>query len=188
MNKNIVIFGCDNSGKTSLCERLQCELSRISYTEIKKSLGKGKRVDEYIGFMRENLSKNCITIFDRFPIIEEGTTGVILRHENVFDLVVDQRKLFDDIFGKVDVFIYCYPGVDSILNWNGREQMEGIIENVNRLVPAYLVYCFMLKRYGYNVLEWNYTSDLYSNSIDKFTTLYWVSFVNEIKKYLEVDE
>lgn len=177
MNKNIVIFGCDNSGKTTLCQRLQYELSDKYNVKIAKSIGPKKRIEEYVGFMDENLSENCVTIFDRFPIIEEATTGIVLRHENIFDKVVNQKEFYDKYLGMVDLFIYCYPGVDNILRFGEREQMNGIIENIQYLIPSYLQYFLMLKRYKYNVFEYNYSID---NMCENES--YWNHMLDIIKK------
>lgn len=159
MNKNIVIFGCDNSGKTTLCYALQDTLSTY-YTddvEVIKSIGANKTIEEYLNFMNENLKKDCVTLFDRFPIIEEEVTGVILRGNSLFGSF-STCELFKYL-SKVDLFIYCYPGFQNIKKWEDREQMDGIKENVDVLIPGYLQFALKLQDIGCNVFEYNYNCD-----------------------------
>lgn len=150
----IVVFGCDNTGKTTLCEELKCILEPYFYPEIAKSIGANKTVEEYVDFMKINLEKNNIVIFDRFPIIEEATCGKVIRDNNIFEKW--QREDVIGLLKSVDFYIFCYPGLFNVLNWGEREQMDGVKSNVLKLINAYNEMAFALKEMGLNVYEFNY--------------------------------
>lgn len=127
-NKKIVIFGTDNSGKTTLANNI---MEKFPGFRVIKSLGPAT-LEQQISYMDKNLSSEENLIFDRFPIIEEFTCGKVLRNKNNFEGM--DIKLFLD---KVDLFIYCNPGLNNIQNWGSREQMDGIKFNIVKLYEAY---------------------------------------------------
>lgn len=145
---NVVIFGCDNSGKTTLANKIVEFINNSIYV---RSLGPNKTVEEQIKFMVENLNVNRVNIFDRFPCIEENVCGNVLRGKNNFDGLDTSA-----ILNKVDLFIFCYPGLLNVLNWGSRDQLSGVKENVVELINGYTKYAKYLIDKGYNVLEYNY--------------------------------
>lgn len=159
--KKIVVFGCDNTGKTTLCETIQRSLKKIYKTDevyIAKSLGPNKTVEEQVAFMEEMLNdENRSIIFDRFPIIEEATCGEVLRGKNNFAEWEGTDVI--NLLGKVDLFIFCYPGLFNVLKWGDREQLDGVKDNVLPLINAYNKMAFALKQLNFNVMEYNYTMD-----------------------------
>jgi len=104
-----------------------------------------------------------IKIFDRFPIIEEEVYGNLLRGGSKYDSDPDFKK---EMLDKIDLFIYAYPGLLSTLNWNNREQMDGVIENVIKIINEYnkITYSFITER---SVIEFNYNEDPYYMKISK---------------------
>lgn len=165
MNKNIVIFGCDNSGKTTLSSNLKfvfdLKFGQDNVFQI-RSLGPGRTLNEQIDFMEKNLSMEGFKIFDRFPILEENVCGPIFRGKSNFENypVEEQMKLLR----YVDLFIFCYPGLFNVIKWGTREQMEGVKENVIDLISGYNKIAFDLKNSGFNIMEYNYTIDSYKGS------------------------
>lgn len=145
---NVVIFGCDNSGKTTLANKIVEFINNSIYV---RSLGPNKTVDEQIKFMAENLNVNRVNIFDRFPCIEENVCGNVLRGKDNFSGLDTSA-----ILNKVDLFIFCYPGLLNVLNWGSRDQLSGVKENVVELINGYTKYAKYLIDKGYNVLEYNY--------------------------------
>lgn len=99
---------------------------------------------------------NNIKIFDRFPIIEEEVYGNLLRDGSKYD---SDPEVKDKYLDRVDLFIYAYPGLTSILNWNNREQMDGVIKNVIGIINEYnrITYNFITS--GKRVIEFNYNVD-----------------------------
>lgn len=154
-NLKIVVFGCDNTGKTTLCNDIKEHFDLFFDVEVAKSIGANKTVEQYVDFMKTNLEKDNIVIFDRFPIIEEATCGKVLRDNNIFE-----KWEKEDVIGilkSVDVYIMCYPGLFNTLNWGEREQMDGVKLNAIKLINAYNEMAFALKEMGLNVYEFNYS-------------------------------
>ena len=157
---NIVVFGCDNTGKTTLCSGLE-EYYRSKHNlkvNMVHSLGPNKTVDEQIEFMKLSFNNNVsdMNIFDRFPIIEETVCGTVLRNHNNFT-----ENSFKGLFGYsylryVDIFVFCNPGLQKIINWGTREQMEGVKENVVDLMNGYNKFAYELMQNGFEVFEYNY--------------------------------
>lgn len=157
--KKIVVFGCDNTGKTTLCEILREKLFTLGEldTVIAKSLGPNKTVEEQVDFMERTLNDNEKNIiFDRFPIIEEATSGKVLRNKNNFAEWEDTDVM--ELLKKVDLFIFCYPGLFNVLNWGEREQLDGVKNNALKLINAYNEMAVALKSLGFKVFEYNYNS------------------------------
>ena len=157
--KKIVVFGCDNAGKTTLCNALAHEFKEDGFkVEIAKSIGANKSVEQYMDFMKDNLSKKYTVIFDRFPIIEEATCGKVLRENDLFFQKWMNNEVLD-ILKQVDCFVFCYPGLMNVLNWGNREQMEGVKDNILQLINAYNEMVVTLLKLGLNVVEFNYSRD-----------------------------
>ena len=145
---NIVIFGSDNSGKTTLAKVLDSFVGGYIH-----SPGPLPTVDLQKRFIIDNLDKNPVNIFDRFPIIEESVCRTILRGVNNFS---DESVFISDTLDKIDLFIYCSPGINSIINWGDREQMSGIKENINELVKGYeSIYNYLIEN-NYNCVKYDY--------------------------------
>ena len=159
--KKIVVFGCDNTGKTTLCENLKTFIAwknkDVNSVVVAKSLGPNKSVEEQIDFMDLTLNdKQKTIIFDRFPIIEEATCGKVLRGKDNFQEWENTNVI--DLLRKVDCFIFCYPGLFNVLNWGEREQLDGVKENALKLINAYNEMAVSLRSLGFKVLEYNYKS------------------------------
>lgn len=159
--KKIVVFGCDNTGKTTLCENLKTFIAwknkDVNSVVVAKSLGPNKSVEEQIDFMELTLNdKQKTIIFDRFPIIEEATCGKVLRGKDNFQEWENTNVV--DLLGKVDLFIFCYPGLFDVLNWGEREQLDGVKDNALKLINAYNEMAVSLRSLGFKVLEYNYKS------------------------------
>lgn len=137
LTKKIVVFGSDNSGKTTAIANISKHLEGLGIKhEVIKSLGPKPDAKEMATFMLKHLAKNQAVVFDRFPVIEEATCGKVLRGVNKFQGYPD-NVIASEILCSVDLFIYCRPGIHTILNWGTREQMDGIKDNIYDLVAAY---------------------------------------------------
>lgn len=138
MKINVIIFGCDNTGKTTLADNLVKYLtaSDVPCTKV-KSLGPAK-MGEQVKFMDDMVAKrddrNYIQIFDRFPIVEEEVCGVVLRNKNHF---ASYPSYVDKMLNHINLFIHCDPGLEEITKWGDREQMKGIKENAKELNELY---------------------------------------------------
>lgn len=130
---NIVVYGCDNSGKTSLAKAI-AEKFRMEYVRSKG--GPNMNTQDILNYLDENLREGN-RVFDRFSIIEEYANGLILRGRDRFqDEFIDKEKFMNS----VDLFIYACPSMETVKNFGDREQMEGIIENIDKLREMYRVF------------------------------------------------
>ena len=145
---NIVVFGCDNSGKTILSKTIDSFIGGYVH-----SPGPLYDVDSQKKFIDDNIDKSVVNIFDRFPIIEETVCGTVLRNHNNFK---HEDEYISKTLKKIDLFIYCFPGIDSVVNWGEREQMDGIKENILKLIDGYSSFYEFLKNNGYPVVLYDY--------------------------------
>lgn len=133
---NIVVFGCDNTGKSTLCSDLVKIFNANGYICDTTHSPGPKPIEELVEFIENNLlSKDSkeIRIFDRFPIIEEAVYGKLLRGGSRFN----DEEYNKQTLGRIDAFIYCFPERESILNWGAREQMDGVKENAEDIIDEY---------------------------------------------------
>ena len=158
--KNIVVFGCDNTGKTTLAEYLVKKINQEN-PECKaiyqKSLGPNKTKNEQITFMGNTTSMKNLVVFDRYPLVEELTSGVVLRGKHTFQNSSKEQMEF--YLNKIDCYVFCYPGLFEVLKWEDREQLDGVKENVIDLINQYTRFAYALKECGFNVIEYNYKAD-----------------------------
>ena len=151
----IVIFGPNNSGKTTLAETIT-----KAFPEIKSLHSPGPvPLESQIKFIEDNLNSDESVVFDRFPWIEEETCGRVIRHKSNFETV--NRKDIYKWIKAVDLFVYCFPGMDNILAWGEREQMNGVKENIWKLAKSYSYVFDMLQNLKgtLSVIHYDYTGE-----------------------------
>lgn len=156
MSKNIIIFGCDNSGKTTLASNLK---SLMMGAVLFPPLGPAN-LDQQKAYLKRIRESKFRCICDRFPPIEEMVCGNVLRGTSNFK--EDDLKEFLDC-----QFIWCNPSFTSILNWGEREQMKGVKENIVPLYLGYLKIFMKLKALGADVFEYNWEKE------EEFKNLCW---------------
>lgn len=131
---NIVVYGCDNSGKTSLANHI---VEKFNFEYVRSKGGPKMGTQEVLQYLDQNLNSASDKVFDRFSIIEEYTNGLVLRDRDRFqDEFIDKERFLD----RVDLFIYACPDMATVKNFGDREQMDGIIENIDRLREMYRVF------------------------------------------------
>ena len=161
----VVIFGPDNSGKTTLAKKLT-EDGVFLYSHSPGPIpieGMCKYIEHYLDNVRN-------VVFDRFPVVEEMVCGKILRGTDKFDSFREEANSF---LNRIDLFIFCNPGIEAITNWGTREQMEGIKENILNLHQGYCELFEKLKQNGKNVLVYNWQESEEKNKkvIERIKTL-----------------
>ena len=130
MNKKIIIIGMDNTGKTTLAETLSKELN----LKLIKSTGPKVTKKDMISNMLENLESSEDLIFERYNLFEEIIYGNILRGESKFSL---EDYMYKQTILHKPLIIYCRPSKEKIFNFGSREQMEGVIEEKEKLLEAW---------------------------------------------------
>lgn len=146
MNKKIVLFGTDNSGKTTLGKTLAKEL----WGAYLSPLGPVP-LETQLDFLDENLNMPGVLIFDRFPVIEEEVCGNVFRGKSNFKDIP-----YEQFLDAIDLFVFCNPGLEAILNWGEREQMNGVKENIISLYAGYSEWFKRLRETGRKVIEYNW--------------------------------
>ena len=79
---NVVVYGCDNSGKTSLANHIA---DKFGFEYVRSKGGPKMQTKEVLDYLEENLNNGKKSVFDRFSIIEEFTNGIVLRGTDRFD-------------------------------------------------------------------------------------------------------
>ena len=172
MKKLILIVGMDNTGKTTLADKLSKQYN-VEKTNWDYSLYKNLTKEEYLNKFQDKMFKDDLVIFERFTPIEEQIYGNVLRGKSKFE--------FNDVKDILETYhpyiIYCRPDNKTILNWNDREQMEGVVEKSEKLIKGFdelmkdllllpnSVFIFDFYRYNYNDKG---SYDFLITSLDKY--------------------
>ena len=126
-SKKIVIFGCDNSGKTTLANEL---VSKFGFEYVRSS-GPVSR-DEQIEFLKSKLDSDTDMVFDRFAIFNSWGSAretfdwdELCRVQIPLPSIEVQQELVD-----------TYNGLKSLA-----EQNEALVEQLSRLCEAFVVDC-----------------------------------------------
>jgi GTPase SAR1 family protein len=148
MDMKIIVVGMDNTGKTTLVN----QLSEYYDCESIKSLGPGYSRQEMIEEVKRKMDLPGMKILERFSIIEECIYGNVLRNNPKFSLD-DMDWIRDYDF----IIVYCRPEDEVIYNFGEREQMEGVIEQREKLVKAFDDLIIELSRRGFVVIPYDWT-------------------------------
>jgi hypothetical protein len=134
----VIVEGCDNTGKTTLIEKLMADFPIL--VRAPKSPGPAPG-DEQWDFMMGYLSKppkeTTPIIFDRFPLISEPVYGVAVRDGSALD--GDKIKLGTKLLRKHQpLIIYAERSKEDILKtFHEREQLEGVEDKINIILTLY---------------------------------------------------
>lgn len=148
MNTKIIVVGMDNTGKTTLVNQLK----EFYKCESIKSPGPNYTRQEMIDEIKKDLDLPNKVILERFSILEELVYGNVLRNHSKFRLD-DMDWIRDYDF----IIIYCRPGDEVIYNFGDREQMNGVIEEKEKLVEAWDNLIIDLARIGFVIIPYDWT-------------------------------
>lgn len=149
----IIIEGMDNTGKTSLQDRLCSEYGLAGV----HSPGPHES-DTVLSWIIESFNKDrgVPIIYDRFPLFSEEVYGVVLRKGNVFNTTPLGLQLQEKMEKEVrPLIIYCKPPAELVSSWGGREQMVGVVDNYKILLKSYDLLMETL-RTKYVIVSYNY--------------------------------
>lgn len=151
-----IFTGMDNSGKTTLVNKVSKELG----LPIVKSMGPNHTKDEkhiwFLDQMTREKAFPCSVIFDRFLPLEEMVYGKILRGDPIYSLDDPYMKSLKDLNPTI---IYTRPSSEVIFNFGDREQMEGVIETKEKLLAAWDDLMWKLQSRGWEVHVYDYTTE-----------------------------
>ena len=175
---NIVVYGCDNSGKTSLANHIA---DKFKFEYVRSKGGPKMDLIEVLKYIHKNLYEGYINkVFDRFTPIEEFANGIALRNENrIATSFIDTT----DFLNGVGLFIYARPDMETVKNFGEREQMDGIISHIDQLRNLYDFYTVdkietVRPRY---MFDW--TKDPSYEKIDKFLEMWIENDANITKAF-----
>lgn len=130
----IICEGCDNTGKTTLVQRLQLFTgARVVHSpgpQPEKELKSWTKAELLLANVED-------IIYDRFPLISEEVYGPILRGKSLFG--EEWGEWWGALMLVRPVIIYCRPPREVVCGPTlmERDQMEGVVSHCNQLLDAY---------------------------------------------------
>lgn len=153
----IILEGMDNSGKTTLAQRLLEEFSELRIT---KSCGHASVPDALAWVAQAIRNEDPRMVYDRYFPISERVYGPILRHADIFG-----SYTFDILsltFRREPLIIYCRPPLFNISNWGERDQMNGVKDRLVELSERYDWLMDLIREMYLNsalVVNYDYTNE-----------------------------
>lgn len=152
----LIFTGMDNSGKTTIVNKVARDLG----LPIVKSLGPYHSIDEKHIWLLDQMTREKnfpgSVIFDRFLPFEEMVYGKVLRDGPVYSLNDPYMKSLKDLNPTI---VYTRPHSSVIFNWDGREQMDGVMEQKEKLLAAWDDLMWGLMARGWNVQVYDYQAE-----------------------------
>ncbi len=161
----ILLEGMDNTGKTTLAQKLHETLNVpvVKLPNYRKVVDKNSYIKQLIDLLE--LSRKADFIVDRHPIISENVYGPILEKNNV----LIQNPLWPELveaFSKANpTIIYCRPPTAKIKAFGEREQMNGVTMNADKLILRYDALMEQLCVAGFRVYVYDWTHNAHIDDI-----------------------
>jgi hypothetical protein len=169
-HKMIIIEGMDNTGKTTLIQRLIREVGR-GYLSAMVSLGPNKTLLEQFHWVDKQIALakmgGPLTIYDRFLPICDVVYGPIIRNGSLWGI---NHLIINQLLEEVNpLIIYCRPSNEKVIGFeDGREQMEGVVENAKELLDGYDEVMKKLLKSGFEIINYNYENNELGYPQDNF--------------------
>ena len=153
MVNKIIVLGMDNTGKTTLSKELA---QHLGYTHV-NSLGPKASISEMCDYMDFVLDSDEPMILERFCFFEEMVYGKVLRNRSKFSW---ENSLYSlKLKVAKPLIIYCRPSKETIFQFGDREQMEGVIEQKEKLLAEFDDLYFSLLRPKFITILYNFECD-----------------------------
>lgn len=148
----IIVEGVDNSGKSTLVDELQERLKIGTISEDKPTGTPEQCWEEALRQLEHR-----VAIRDRVAVISELVYGPIIRGKSALGEYHGDALM--NLYSKDVLIIYCKPPLNVVLDNQGREQMDGVIQNHRALYDRYDRIMTEIKRFGScQVIEYDWTS------------------------------
>lgn len=151
----IIVLGMDNTGKSTLTKKL----AEILKGEVVNSMGPGTQAqqrDWVVSQVNRNLEPNSNYVHDRFTCFEEMIYGKVLRG-GVSNFTLQDDPYVNLLKSIKPIIVYARPDNNTIFNFGDREQMEGVIDNSQKLLEAYDELIREMRSLGWTILQYDYT-------------------------------
>lgn len=152
----LILTGMDNSGKTTLAEQLSEQLGR----PVMKSLGPNATQSEKDVWLLDQMTREKAypdsVIFDRFLPLEEIVYGNVLRGGSQYTLDDYYMTQLKELHPTI---IYTRPWSGTIFNFGERGQMDGVIEQKEKLLQAWDDLMWGMMARGWDVRIYDYTAN-----------------------------
>lgn len=128
----IILEGMDNSGKTTLAQRLLEEFPEL---RVIKSCGHASVGDALAWVAAAIRNEDPRMLYDRYFPISERVYGTVCRQGDIFG-----SYTFDILsltFRREPLIIYCRPPLSTIEQWGDRPQMPGVKDRTHELLKRY---------------------------------------------------
>ncbi len=128
----IIIEGCDNTGKSTLAEKLGKDLG----LEVHHSVRPDSTLSPHniMEHARRQLRPRRV-ILDRVFAISEYVYGRVIRGQSL--LKEFHSDAIMELYQRNHMIIYCRPSDKVIQDNKGRDQMEGVVDNFPRIIAEY---------------------------------------------------
>lgn len=164
----IIITGMDNSGKTTLAKWLGEKLNFPVVHSAGPGLSRGEKQKWTLEQIAHDNVISSSIIYDRFMPLEEMVYGPILRGHSDFEF---QDHYMDLLYNTGTLIIYARPSRETILGENGREQMEGVMVNGEKLLAAWDDLALRLISTGWHVLVYNWEASMVDRVLETIENL-----------------
>lgn len=154
----IIVEGMDNSGKTTLVQRLSEDIKLLVMNNKRKPRDE-KEMADYLSLVN-TIHWHFPTILDRLCTISEPIYGVLRKTGPVITPEQADNHL---VYLKAmkPLIIYCRPDDKTILDFGDRPQMDGVIDNAQALLQSYDRVMDKLAIHGYHIVKWDFRNYKY---------------------------
>lgn len=156
----VVVEGPDGAGKSTLIDNLRLSCDR-HYLTLRRN-GPPKDVGEISSCVRwvEKAANSVTLMLDRHPLISEPIYGGILRGSNLLEGTYNLEDIRAHFLEFIDRVVYCRPPTSVIVRkMHDNPQLQGVVENIYLISKQYDYAMEMLKHWGVNVIEYDWTNE-----------------------------
>ena len=156
----IIVEGVDNSGKTRLVEWLIEKLPGVKVIHSHGPVQSELMVEQLLADINMAYRYQKPIVFDRFPLISEEIYGSVLRGGNLFTKSHDRELLMEWFRSLAPLIIHCRPAREIVIgSISDRLQMDGVVNNIDKLIDAYDDLMAELNSRGFITYIYDYTRD-----------------------------
>lgn len=159
----IIVEGMDNTGKSTLAMKIASDLKAVFVNNRHKPQTYDEVCDWTVAMSRLSLEQPQHIVSDRWAAISEPVYGPICRNHYVLSLSQIKEIYTYAQRNSAPLIIWCKPPADVVRgSIDNRDQMEGVVDNVDALLAGYEVRMGQVREY-FMVLEYDYTIQDYGN-------------------------